>query len=177
MKRSGIWAAGVVLVLLVVGAGVLAGGAGYAEDNGDENAVAKCSKATLHGTYLAAHDGVDISGKNQAPFAIAGMEKYDGNGKVKGVFSANFNGNVVRHESFSGTYTVKANCTGTLTYGPTEAQDVFIVPDGSMFTFVQIKPPEAVTSGFELQGTAKRAGTCPRHLIAQTSENLCTRSS
>jgi hypothetical protein len=164
MKRSGMWAAGVVLVLLVVGAGVLAGGAGYAEDNGDngdENAVAKCSEATLDGTYLFAHDGVDISGNDQAPFTIAGMEKYDGNGKVKGVFSANLNGDVHRQESFDATYTVKANCTGTVTLvtsGPTEAQDVFIAPDGSMFTFVQIKPPETVTSGFELQGTAKRVG-------------------
>src|SRR5215217_869810 len=159
MKRSGIWAAGVVLVLLVVGAGVLAGGAGYAEDNGDngdENAVAKCSKATLDGTYLFAHDGVDISGNDQAPFTIAGMEKYDGNGKVKTVITANFNGDVVRHESLSGTYTVKADCTGTITYGPKEALDVFIAPNGSMFTFVQIKPSDAVTSGFELQGTAKR---------------------
>src|SRR5215203_388174 len=160
MKRSGIWAAGVVLVLLVAGAGVLAGGAGYADDNGDngdEDDGAKCSKATLDGTYLFAHDGVDISGNDQAPFTIAGMEKYDGNGKVKAVISANFNGNVVRHESLSGTYTVKADCTGTLTYGP-EAADVFIAPDGSMFTFVQTKPPETVTSGFELQGTAKRVG-------------------
>ena len=164
MKRSGIWAAGVVLVLLVVGAGVLAGGAGYAEDNGDngdENAVAECSKATLDGTYLFAHDGVVTEGPNKGPFTIAGMEKYDGNGKVKGVFSANLNGDVHRQESFSATYTVKANCTGTVTLvtsGPTEAQDVFIAPDGSMFTFVQIQPPETVTSGFELQGTAKRVG-------------------
>ena len=161
MNRRRLWAAGVVLVLLVVGAGVLAGGAGYAEDNGDngdENAVAKCSKATLDGTYLFAHDGVDISGNDQAPFTIAGMEKYDGNGKVKGVFSANFNGDVHRQESFSATYTVKANCTGTVTYGPTEVLDVFIAPDGSMFTFVQIKPHEQVTSGVELQGTAKRVG-------------------
>ena len=161
MKRSGIWAAGVLLILLVVGAGVLAGGAGYAEDNGDngdENAaVAKCSKATLDGTYLFAHDGVDISGTDQAPFAIAGMEKYDGNGKVKGVYSANSNGNVERHVSFDATYTVKANCTGTVTSGPTQAQDVFIAPDGSMFTFVQTDP-STVTSGFELQGTAKRVG-------------------
>src|SRR5215208_6340364 len=102
MKRSGMWAAGVVLVLLVVGAGVLAGGAGYAEDNGDEDAGAKCSEATLNGTYLFAHDGVVISGKDQGPFAIAGMEKYDGNGKVKAVASANFNGNVASHQSIPG---------------------------------------------------------------------------
>jgi hypothetical protein len=160
MKRSGIWAAGVVLVLLVVGAGVLAGGAGYAEDNGDngdENAVAKCSKATLDGTYLFAHDGVVTEGPDKGPFAIAGMETYDGNGKVKGVYTSNFNGNVARHQSFDATYTVKADCTGTVTSGP-DAQDVFIAPDGSMFTFVQTKSPETVTSGFELQGTAKRVG-------------------
>jgi hypothetical protein len=161
MKRSGMWAAGVVLVLLVVGAGVLAGGAGYAEDNGDngdENASrAKCSKATLDGTYLFAHDGVVTEGPDKGPFAIAGMETYDGNGKVKGVYTSNFNGNVARHQSFDATYTVKADCTGTVTSGP-DAQDVFIAPDGSMFTFVQTKPPETVTSGFELQGTANRVG-------------------
>src|SRR5215216_6832532 len=131
MKRSGIWAAGVVLVLLVAGAGVLAGGAGYADDNGDngdEDDGAKCSEATLDGTYLFAHDGVDVSGNDQAPFAIAGMEKYDGNGKVTGVVSANFNGNVDRHVSFDATYTVNANCTGTVTSGPRQAQDVFIAP-------------------------------------------------
>jgi hypothetical protein len=55
MNRRRLWAAGVVLLLLVVGAGVLAGGAGYAEDNGDngdngdENAGTKCSEATLQG--------------------------------------------------------------------------------------------------------------------------------
>ena len=158
MNRRKLWAACGVLVLLVVGAGVLAGGAGYAKDNGDENAVAKCSKATLHGTYLFAHDGVDISGKDQGPFAIAGMEKYDGNGKVKAVASANFNGDVARHQSIPGTYTVKADCTSTATYADGTRYDLFIAPDGSMFTFVQTKPSEFVGAGFEPRGTAKRVG-------------------
>jgi hypothetical protein len=158
MKRSGMWAAGVVLVLLVVVAGVLAGGTGYAEDNGDEDAGAKCSEATLNGTYLFAHDGVVISGKDQGPFAIAGMEKYDGNGKVKAVASANFNGNVARHQSIPGTYTVKADCTSTATYADGTRYDLFIAPDGSMFTFVQTKPSEQVGAGFEPRGTAQRVG-------------------
>jgi hypothetical protein len=154
MKR---YVAALLVVLGLVGiVGVLAVGTGFADE---ENAAgAKCSKATLHGTYLFAQDGVGIGGNDHAPFAIAGMEKYDGNGKVKAVISANFNGDVVRHQSIPGTYTVKADCTGTVTYGPTEALDVFIAPNGSMFTFVQIKPSDAVTSGFELQGTAKRVG-------------------
>ena len=157
MKRSGMWAAGVVLVLLVVGAGVLAGGAGYAEDNGDngdEDAGAKCSEATLNGTYLFAHDGVKLEGSDQLPFANAGYDVFDGNGKVETVVSGNANGETFRNDRFSGTYTVKADCTGTA-YGEL---DLFIAPDGSMFTFVQIKPKSSVTSGFELQGTAKRVG-------------------
>ena len=156
MKRSGIWAAGVVLVLLVVGAGVLAGGAGYAEDNGDngdENAMAKCSKDTLQGTYLFAHDGVVTEGPGKGPFAQAGYDVFDGNGKVDTVFSANFPGKIYHMEHApTSTYTVKADCTGTI-----GSQDLFIAPDGSMFTFVQTDP-STVTSGFELQGTAKRVG-------------------
>ena len=162
MKQSGMWAAGVVLVLLVVGAGVvLAGGTGYAEDNGDngdENAVAKCSKATLDGTYLIGQDGVVTTGPLKGPFAIAGMERYDGNGKVKAVASANFNGNVARHQSIPGTYTVKADCTSTATYADGTRYDLFIAPDGSMFTFVQTKPSEQVGAGFEPRGTAQRVG-------------------
>ena len=161
MNRRRLWAAGVVLVLLVVGAGVLAGGAGYAEDNGDngdENAGAKCSEATLNGTYLFAHDGVKIKGNDQLPFANAGYDVFDGNGKVETVVSGNANGETFRKQHFSSTYTVKADCTGTITSADGSQSDLFIAPDGSMFTFVQIKPKSNVTSGFELQGTAKRVG-------------------
>ena len=105
MNRRRLWAAGVVLVLLVVGAGVvLAGGAGYAEDNGDngdngdEDAGAKCSEATLDGTYLFAHDGVKIEGNEQLPFANAGYDVFDGNGKVETVSSGNANGEITRKE-------------------------------------------------------------------------------
>jgi hypothetical protein len=84
---------------------------------------------------------------------------YDGKGKVNGVFSFNFNGEVAakfpRNFRDDGTYTVKADCTGATTYiseGVRYTTDLFIAPDGSMFTFVQTNPPERVTSGIELQG-------------------------
>jgi hypothetical protein len=155
VRRRGLWAACVVL-LLGVGVLVVGIGTGFAEDEGDkdEDAGAKCSEATLNGTYLFAHDGVKIKGNDQLPFANAGYEMFDGNGKVETVSSGNANGEITRKEHVSGTYTVKADCTGTA-YG---AFDLFITPDGSMFTFVQIKPKSNVTSGFELQGTAKRVG-------------------
>ena len=160
MNRRGLWAAGVVLILLVVGAAALTTvGAGYAKD--EDTSRAKCSEATLKGTYLFAQNGVEIKGNEQRPFALAGYDVFDGNGEVNGVDSGNFNGEVFRKDPFTGTYTVKANCTGTVTFrgvgGATTHGDIFIAPDGSMFTFVRTNP-EFVSSGFELRGTAKRVG-------------------
>jgi hypothetical protein len=152
MKPRGLWAAGVLL--LVVGlVGVLAIGTGYAKD--DTEAV-KCSEATLDGTYLFAADGVEIKGNDQLPFANAGYEVFDGNGKVKAVFSLNINGKITRNETISGTYTVEADCTGTATYADGTRYDQFTAPDGSEFTFVQTHPKNLVTASFEPWGSAKR---------------------
>src|SRR5215203_3860074 len=123
---------------LAVLVGVLAVGRGFAND---ENAAgAKCSVATLHGTYLFAQNGVDISGNDQRPFAIAGYDVFDGNGEVKGVASGNFNGETFRNDPGSGTYSVKANCTGTFTFTNGTRYAMFIAPDGPMFTFVRTNP-------------------------------------
>ena len=155
MKRRSLWAAGIVL--LVVGlAGVLAMGTGYAED---ENASrAKCSEATLDGTYLFADSGFVIKDNEKVPFASSGYEVYDGNGHVKGVSTTNVNGKVSSKETFSGTYTVKADCTGSSTYSDGSRYDDYIAPDGSMLTFVQTKPSKWVLAGDEHQVTAKRVG-------------------
>jgi hypothetical protein len=158
MNRRGLWAGGLALILLVVGAAALATvGAGYAKDE-DAASRAKCSEATLDGTYLFAYDGVEIKGDEQLPFAYAGYDVFDGNGKVKTVFSLNENGKITRKEPLSGTYSVKGDCTGTLTFGSGTRFDTFIAPDGSQLTFVQSKPSEDVASGFELRGSAKRVG-------------------
>jgi hypothetical protein len=147
----------VVSTIAVLMLGVLAVGAVYA--NNEDARAKKCSVATLHGTYLFAFNGVEITGNNsQAPFAFAGYAVFDGNGNEKGVASSNFNGNVTRNERVSATYTVKADCTGTVTYRDGSQIDVFIAPDGSKFTFVQTKPSKLVGAGFEPRGTANRVG-------------------
>ena len=155
MKRRSLWAAGIVL--LVVGlAGVLAIGTVYADE---ENASgAKCSEATLHGTYLFADDGFVIRDNEKVPFASSGYEVYDGNGHTKGVSTLNVNGKVTSKETFSGTYTVKADCTGSSTYSDGTRYDDFIAPDGSKLTYVQTKPSKWVLAGEEHQVTAKRVG-------------------
>jgi hypothetical protein len=154
MNRRGLWATSALL--LVVGlVGVLAIGTGYAKD---ETEAAKCSEATLEGTYLFAQNGVELKGDEQRPFAIAGYDVFDGNGKVKGHATTNFNGKITRSkEPLPGTYTVKANCTGTLTFRDGTRYDIFIAPDGSKFTFVHTNP-ELVSASFEQRGSAKRVG-------------------
>ena len=162
MNRKGLWAGGLALILVVVvGAAALLTtvGAGYAKDE-NASSRAKCSKATLKGTYLFAEDGVEIKGNSdQRPFAIAGYDVFDGNGEVKGVASGNSNGEVFRKEPFTGTYTVKANCTGTVTFtgGAAIHGDIFIAPDGSKFAFVRTDP-EDVGATIDEQVTAKRVG-------------------
>jgi hypothetical protein len=150
------YVAALLVVLGVLGVvGVWAVGAGYAKD---ENAAsgAKCSDATLDGTYLFAEDGFFLTDNDQVPFALAGYQVYNGNGKVRGVQSGNFGGEVFRKDPFTGTYTVKADCTATVTYTGNEQFDLFLDPDGSKFTLVQVKPSDLVTSGFEPRATAKR---------------------
>jgi hypothetical protein len=156
MKR---YLAALLMVLGLLGVvGVLAVGVGYAKD---ENAAskAKCSKATLDGTYLFAQNGVEIKGDEQRPFAIAGYDVFDGNGKVRGVSSGNFNGEVFRNDPFTGTYTVRANCTGTVTFkdGAATQGDMFVAPDGSKLAFVRTNPDD-VAAGIDPQVTAKRVG-------------------
>ena len=159
MKR---YLAALLAVLGLVGVlGVLAIGTGFAND--ENAAVAKCSKATLHGTYLIHQNGVIVKQTKatpaQGPFASAGYEVYDGHGHIKSVGSFNFNGNAFSNAHESGTYTVKANCTGTTTYksgGMLFQTDMFIAPDGSKFTFIHTKPPEQVVAGFEVRVTTKR---------------------
>jgi hypothetical protein len=157
MNRKGLWAGGLALILLVVGAAALLTtvGAGYAKD--EDASRAKCSEATLKGTYLFAQNGVEIKGDEQRPFAIAGYDVFDGNGEVKGLASANFNGQTFRNEPLPGTYSVKGDCTGTITFTNGTRYDTFIAPDGSKFAFVRTNP-EFVTSGFEQRGSAKRVG-------------------
>jgi hypothetical protein len=157
MKR---YVAALLMVLGVVGlVGVLAVGTGIANDE-NASSRAKCSDATLHGTYLFAQNGVEIKGNDQRPFALAGYDVFDGQGKVRGVSSGNFGGEVFRKDPFTGTYSVKANCTGTVTFrggGSATQGDVFIAPDGSKFAFVRTDP-EFVAAGIDSRVTAKRVG-------------------
>src|SRR3954447_6951803 len=119
-------------------------------------AAARCSEATLHGTYLFANDGLALRGNDRIPFANAGMDVYDGNGHVREVFTLSVNGKISR-SSVTGTYTVKSDCTGTARYSDGTRYDQFVAPDGSQVVFVQTNPGTVVAAS-ESRVTARRVG-------------------
>ena len=112
-----------------------------------------CSNATLKGTYLFTHDGwqIDADGVRK-PFAFSGMEIYNGDGTMRGIYSGSFDGVVLQMVGYIGTSTIHPNCTGEQTFtddlGVVTHNDVFVAPSGDAFTFVQTDPG-SVSAGSE----------------------------
>lgn len=122
------------------------------------NAGDQCSMATMKGDYLYAQDGLipgKSADKNQF-FAQAGREHFDGNRGMSGIFSGNFNGTIVRG-SYSGSYTMKADCSGTVTFTDNLKQvyhyDIFATQGGGEFVFVQTDS-NSITSAYERRRVA-----------------------
>jgi hypothetical protein len=111
-----------------------------------------CSLQTLKGTYLYHCAGVQLGGDQPAHFAFAGYDHYNGDGTVTGVFSYSDKDNILHHVSYSGTYTVNPDCTGTYTTvdenGISGNLDLFFGRDGEEVTFV-FTDPGVVDAGVE----------------------------
>jgi hypothetical protein len=125
-------------------------------------AATQCSLATVHGTYVGAFDGYVIVGKDRVPFANAVVETFDGKGHQQGVSSSNANGKVVAHQvPFTGTYTVKPDCTTLETdkdaFGNVYHFDDYITPDGSLVAGVETDPG-VVSASVLSRGTGQQAG-------------------
>ena len=74
-----------------------------------------CSNATLKGTFAHIGTGIITAPPAMAgPFAGLGTETFDGNGGVTGNATGSFSGNI-SSATFTGTYTVNSDCTGTMT--------------------------------------------------------------
>jgi hypothetical protein len=79
-----------------------------AEDKG-------CSNASLQGTFADKDTGFITSPAAVAgPFAGVNVETFDASGNLTGHGVASLNGHVAQ-QSYTGTYTVNPDCTGTYT--------------------------------------------------------------
>lgn len=109
-------------------------------------APARCSIATLKGTYLYSSIGV-LDGK---PYAESGREVYDGKGSVELTFS----GSGGAAGSMRAKYTVSSDCVGKAVYPYGQTLVSFVSPDGSRFAYTITRGPSdrpTALSGWEIR--------------------------
>jgi hypothetical protein len=143
--------------LVVAAAMVLAvSGVAQARDNEDEQEA--CSKPTLRGLYVFTASGFNIVAGVAQPKAIVELIDFHGDGKLTvPAATVSINGVISRSTpGGTGTYTVDADCTGSLVFGPPlapagPAYDLFVGFKGSQIQMIQTGPGSPV-----FQGTAER---------------------
>lgn len=109
-------------------------------------APARCSIATLKGTYLYSSIGV-LDGK---PYAESGREVYDGKGGVE----LSFSGSGGATGTMRTRYTVSPDCVGKAVYPYGQTLSSFISPDGSRFVYTITRGPSdrpTALSGWEIR--------------------------
>jgi hypothetical protein len=74
-----------------------------------------CTVANLKGAYGLAVNGFfyDVDG-SQGVYSSVGLAVADGNGGITGADTLNLDGTPTRGRQFTGTYTVNADCSGTM---------------------------------------------------------------
>jgi hypothetical protein len=73
-----------------------------------------CSNSSLRGTFAYTGTGfIAAPAAVAGPFAEVGTQTFDGNGATTTTFAASQNGNLFQ-TTFSGTYSVDPDCTGTI---------------------------------------------------------------
>jgi len=139
-----------ISVGMLLAVGLLISGAGHPEPAASAE---QCSLRTLKGTYVYHCAGFRLENGQQVHFAFAGQDHFDGNGTVTGVYSYSDNNPILQqHISYSGTYTVNPDCTGTYATvdenGISGHLDLFFGRDGEEVTFI-FTDPGVVDAGVE----------------------------
>jgi hypothetical protein len=151
MKRIGPWP-------IVVGALVSLGLFTVEQaHSGQQGGPTTCSLATLKGLYMFAQSGWAVPAPNSSlvPEGVTGYDKFYGNGKFDSLATISLGGDIIPDVAAPGTYSLKSDCTGTLTVimqpaAPDVHLDIFVAPDGDKYFTIQTDP------GNVLSGTIQR---------------------
>ena len=146
MKRVSLWMMGIGLFIAV---GLLTVEQGYAEE---KDQAPTCTLKTLKGRYLFATSGTILPPAfgvtEPTPGASAGFKIFNGDGTGTAIVTVRVNGLIVLDNFVTPTsYTVDADCTGTVTVpppGPTF--NIFIAPDGKAMATIATDPGNYVSS-------------------------------
>jgi hypothetical protein len=116
--------------------------------------------ANLQGSYGFSRNGTAGSGTISA--AAVGVIVFDGVGNVSGHDTTSVNGNIIRR-TFSGTYVVNPDCTGSITVtfitgtpGRVSPSDFVIVDDGKGLLLINTNAGEVILGSARKQSRGDR---------------------
>jgi hypothetical protein len=141
----------VVVTPMMIVCGLLVAGSSAWADDGVGGPT--CNLKTLKGRYLVADKGTILPPAfgvaAPTPGANAGFHIFNGDGTGTDVVTLRVNGvTVLRNAVVPTSYTVNADCTGTITVlvpgGP--HFDIFIAPDGEAIAIIATDPGNYVSS-------------------------------
>jgi len=133
---------------------ILAAGASNLAFADDDARICRAEK--LSGLYVFSATGYNIPATGPQPKAIVELIRFNGDGTltVPGA-TRSINGVIGRSPpGGTGTYTVEADCTGTLAFNGGPAFDIFPAPSGDDLWMIQTHDP--VAPAFVLQGNVTR---------------------
>jgi hypothetical protein len=121
-----------------------------------QQAFPPCSNASLSGGYGFIVNGI---APHAGPYSLVGRFVADGKGVVTGSGAQSVSGDI-SHPKFTGTYTIKADCTGVaklkFDFGGEADLELIIVDDGKTVDMI-VAPPDG--QGQNEVGTATRQFT------------------
>jgi hypothetical protein len=100
-----------------------------------------CTLGTLRGTYLFAASGFNIVGGVALPKAIHEAIEFNGDGALTvPAVTLSVNGNISHPPGAPGSYTVEADCSGTLGFSSGQTYDIVVALDGKTVWMFQTNP-------------------------------------
>ncbi len=151
MKMKSVFRISTVVTPMMIVCGLLVAGSSAWADDGVGGPT--CTLKTLKGRYLVADKGTILPPAfgvtGPTPGANAGFHIFNGDGTGTDIVTLRVNGvTVLRNAVVPTSYTVNADCTGTITVlvpgGP--HFDIFIAPSGEAIVLVGTDPGNYVTS-------------------------------
>jgi hypothetical protein len=107
----------------------------------------ECSNASLHGSFGVTSTGTIIG---VGPLSAVGVATFNGQGNHVGFDTISLNGSIIPRSTFTGTYKVNSDCTGSDTEnfqgGLTIQRNFVIVDGGREIRFIVTNPGNAVTA-------------------------------
>jgi hypothetical protein len=133
-----------------------------------------CTNSIFNGTYYYVLSGTVISGSAVYPYAELGKLVADGQGNVSGRSQASVGG-LLGNYTLSGTYSVQANCAGTLTLtanSQTSPPAIFQVVNGGEGAIIAYSMQSAVVTGQAYRSDG--AGQCANGSVSGSYAYLLT---